>query len=125
MAKYTDQTFIDVYSRQDGVCAVCGEPLDDCAYEMHHMRRVADGGTNTEDNLVLICDRDEHLYLHGGDFTQPLQTTADDYPYFHGKSGHLEYQDSTDEEDIEKAADYSLDQEDNESDNYIDDGGKI
>lgn len=88
MARVNNQTIIEVWDRQEGVCAVCGDPLSETAYENHHLLRVADGGANDPNNIVLLCDRDEHLYAHGGDFTKPIQTTEEFYPYFYGKSGY-------------------------------------
>ena len=77
MSTVSNQTFIDVYARQDGVCAVCGDPLDDSPREVHHMLRKADGGDDSPDNLVLLCDRDEHEYVHGGDFRKEIATTPE------------------------------------------------
>jgi len=82
MARISDQTYINAYIRQEGLCAVCGEALEYSPAEAHHMLRVADGGSNSDDNIVILCDREEHLYMHGGDFREPVMTTPDDYPYF-------------------------------------------
>jgi RNA-directed DNA polymerase len=52
-------------TRQAGRCPVCrtdllnGEPL-----EVHHRRRLADGGTNELDNLAL-CHEACHHNVHG------------------------------------------------------------
>jgi RNA-directed DNA polymerase len=59
-------------NRQDGRCLVCrtdlfnGEPLD-----VHHRRRLADGGTNALNNLVL-CHEACHYNAHGPG-KQPLR----------------------------------------------------
>jgi hypothetical protein len=119
-----DQTFIDVYSRQDGLCAICGEPLSESPWEMHHMRRKADGGDDSVDNLVLLCDRDEHEYVHGGSFNQELETTADIYPFFYGRSGKLEYEEpSSEEEDIVEPLEPEQADNDSDVEDQISDGG--
>jgi hypothetical protein len=87
MARVSNQTIVEVWQRQEGMCAMCGDSLKVSPWENHHMLRVADGGSDSADNIVLLCDRDEHLYVHAGDFTQPVQTTPENYPYFHGRSG--------------------------------------
>jgi len=79
MARVSNKTIIEVWQRQEGGCAMCGSPLDEAAWENHHIRRVQDGGSDSSDNIVLLCDRDEHLYTHAGDFRKP---------YFYGKSGY-------------------------------------
>ena len=78
------QTYVDVWHRQDGKCGLCGEDLNDAPREMHHMKRVADEGTNEVDNLVLLCSRECHDFVHDYNFRKELETTADVYPYFNG-----------------------------------------
>jgi len=124
MAKISDQTFIDVFSRQDGLCAICGDPLSESPHEMHHMRRKADGGDDSVDNLVLLCDRDEHEYVHGGNFNQELETTADIYPFFNGRSGKLEFEEpTTEEEDIDESIEPQQPESDPDVEDQISDGG--
>lgn len=121
MARISDQTYINAYIRQEGLCAVCGEPLEYSPAEAHHMLRVADGGSNSDENIVILCDREEHIYMHGGDFREPVMTTPDDYPYFYGKSGKLEYEEPV--EDAERSADESKDQDPEGEDDAADNGG--
>lgn len=91
MARETisDQTRVEVWARQDGKCALCGDPLSESAHETHHLLRVADGGTNDVDNLVILCDRDEHLYVHGGKFGEAIQTEPSFYPFYYGGNDPL------------------------------------
>lgn len=43
-----------VFARNGGKCHWCRKPLDD-SYHIDHVKAVADGGTNAEDNLVAAC----------------------------------------------------------------------
>jgi len=124
MASVRDQTIIDVWSRQDGLCGICGDPLSESAWECHHMTRKADGGDDSPDNLVLLCDRDEHEYAHGGNFRQELATTADAYPYFYGQSGNIDYEEpAEDENDVEDSVESTQVDNDSEVEENTSDGG--
>ena len=103
MARVNDQTIIEAWDRQDGLCGLCGEELEDYAYEAHHMKRVADGGTDDVDNIVLLCSREEHLDSHGGNWRNQLETDESFYPFFNGKED-IENIDNLDEEiDLENS----------------------
>ena len=70
----------DLYAAFHYKCAICGWRLPDenkanHGCQMHHIKSVADGGTNDETNLVLLCPNchkmahsgfisDEELYKH-------------------------------------------------------------
>lgn len=80
--KVPDQTWVEMYVRQKGKCGDCGD--EDVAFDAHHMMRVADGGSNDSDNLVLLC-KDCHEAAHNyGRFSEPIETTSDNYPNFNG-----------------------------------------
>jgi hypothetical protein len=123
MARVSQQAIIDVWERQGGVCAICGEPLDESAYEAHHMRRVKDGGSDAAENMVLLCDRDEHEYVHGGNFRKEIETTPDQYPYFDGKSRTFEYEEIIKSEKEEPVDDSSVDEGDESIDDSYNEGG--
>lgn len=124
MASISDQKHIDVYVRQDGLCALCGEPLIENPREMHHMLPKALGGDDSLDNLVLVCDREEHLWLHGGDFRNEIATTPETYPYFYGKSGKIEYEEPGDaESEAEEAEEPTQADNDSDVDEGYSDGG--
>lgn len=107
MARVSDQTIINARIRQGGVCAECGESLDESAYETHHLKRVANGGEHTEDNIVLLCDRDEHEFFHKGNFREPIETSPDQYPYYYGKKDHTEINEKPEAEMDAKIAKFS------------------
>jgi hypothetical protein len=41
-------------AKRGAKCEVCGFSCE-CALEMHHVVRVSDGGTDDDDNLVILC----------------------------------------------------------------------
>lgn len=82
MASVSDQIIVEAWLRQGGKCGICGDDLSESAYEAHHMKPKAFGGTDDVDNIVLLCDREEHLYVHGGDFRNAVETDPSVYPYF-------------------------------------------
>lgn len=57
-----------IYNREKGICPICGENItleDD--FELHHIKPIKDGGTNSEDNLVFLhkqCHKSKHKKLH-------------------------------------------------------------
>lgn len=57
-----------VYKWQKGVCPVCGEHiLVDDLYEVHHIQPIKDGGSDRENNLVILhkdCHKSKHRDLH-------------------------------------------------------------
>lgn len=123
MTVVSDQTIIEAYVRQDGVCAICGESLDECAYEAHHLRRSADGGSDSVDNIALLCDRDEHEYMHGGNFRAEIETTPDHYPYFYGKSDQLEYKEDQKDDVLDSVDDCKEIEFDEEINDNYNEGG--
>jgi hypothetical protein len=46
-----------------GGCAGCGKPVDTSAAKGHHVKRHADGGQTTTDNLSAVCE-DCHKEIH-------------------------------------------------------------
>lgn len=123
MARVGDQTIINAWIRQDGICAICGEPLIENAYEVHHMQRKTDGGSDSDENIALLCDRDEHEYVHGGNFNEPVQTTAEQYPYFYGRSQKLEFQETNNEEAVDEVEDISTVDDNEKFKDYGNEGG--
>ena len=121
MARVSDQTIINAWIRQEGVCAECGESLKDTAYEAHHMKRVKDGGNDSDDNIVLLCDRDEHEFFHGDNTKEPIETSLDQYPFFYGKSSNLEYKDEQIDRNPKEIEDIDEQVKDDESDKIDDD----
>lgn len=84
MGNVTDQTKIEVLIRQHDKCGICGESISDNPVEYHHMLPPRFGGDDSADNIVALCDREEHLYMHGGDFRNDVATSSDVFPYFNG-----------------------------------------
>lgn len=123
MANVSDQTKIEAWARQDGVCALCGDTLEDTLYEAHHMRRVADGGTNEVDNIVMLCSKDDHLHAHGGNFCDAVETEPDAYPFFNGPSEELKYQQEEDLQEVNAVENPISDQETLLTEEPIDEGG--
>lgn len=57
----------EVVSRQEGLCPVCGTPLFDEEWDIHHITPIKDGGTDSADNLALVhrsCHKAAHKQLH-------------------------------------------------------------
>jgi predicted restriction endonuclease len=55
----------EAFARQEGLCGICGECLDDVYYEAHHINRDVDD--DHVDNCVLLCaehPRNCHLLIH-------------------------------------------------------------
>jgi 5-methylcytosine-specific restriction endonuclease McrA len=46
-------------------CEWCGDSKHDL--ELHHIVRVIDGGTNAEDNLLVLCSICHHSLAHRGE----------------------------------------------------------
>jgi len=117
MGDVTDQTKIDVLLRQHGKCGICGEPLSDNPEEFHHMLPPRFGGNNFADNIVALCDREEHIYMHGGDFRNDVATTSDVYPYFNGGDPEKNLVELNSDDKIENTVDdKNLSNDDNEDD---------
>ena len=57
-----------IYSREKGICPICGEPISlSDEFELHHITPVKDGGTNYEENLIFLhkeCHKAKHKKLH-------------------------------------------------------------
>ena len=57
-----------IFKRQKGICPVCGKPIMfDEEFELHHILPIFDGGTNKDNNLVLLhreCHKAHHKKLH-------------------------------------------------------------
>ncbi|AOY80408.1 group II intron reverse transcriptase/maturase [Moorena producens JHB] len=57
-----------IYTRQKGICPICGEPICmDEAFEVHHIIPVRDGGNNDSKNLAILhkhCHKAKHKHLH-------------------------------------------------------------
>lgn len=53
-----------LYEKQNGICPVCGQPIDDeTEWDNHHIVRQTDGGTDEDANRVLVhlnCHREAH-----------------------------------------------------------------
>ena len=59
--------FQKLFDVQRGICPICGESIYGEPYEVHHIIPIKDGGTNKEDNLVIIhkqCHKIKHKELH-------------------------------------------------------------
>ncbi|NOQ76152.1 MAG: hypothetical protein GQ574_29400 [Crocinitomix sp.] len=55
---------VKVWKRQNGICPVCKQNFSDAKqWDLHHIIRKVDGGTNTLNNLLLLhpnCHRQIH-----------------------------------------------------------------
>lgn len=104
----------ELYRRQDGQCAVSGDPLNESA-EPHHVVPANHNGVRNEEtnefvqnysqNCVLVnreCSLDQgqglddaspHLVAHGGNYRNGAAMTHADFKYSHGSdvAGHREW----------------------------------
>lgn len=90
---FTPQVKREARIRQYGICAHCGESLDDVWEAAHHVVPNQSGAADdpedaflrTADNCVVLCD-DCHDAAHAhGAFLLGAVAPADWYPYSHGK----------------------------------------
>ena len=116
MGDVSDQTKIEVLVRQHGKCGICGDALGDNPEEYHHMLPPRFGGDDSPDNIVALCDRQEHIYMHGGDFRNEIETTPDVYPYYNGGDPD---EDPVDVKSVDKAEE-TVDDENLSNDNNED-----
>lgn len=59
--------FQKLFDKQKGICPICGESIYGKPYEVHHIIPIKNGGTNKEDNLVILhkqCHKIKHKELH-------------------------------------------------------------
>jgi len=81
--RFSDNIITQAFHRQKKRCAMCGYKLD-ATYQAHHIKRVADGGTATLSNCVILC-RDCHTYgAHGGNFRNPVSLHRSEFKYIDG-----------------------------------------
>ena len=63
-----DSKLEKVFTRQEGICPICGEPIElEDDFELHHIIPIKDGGTNADKNLVFLhkhCHKAKHKHLH-------------------------------------------------------------
>ena len=73
------------WERQGWLCADCGASfMEGLNFFGHHIRRYADGGKDTLDNCVMICE-DCHYAVHNyGRYRQSIQLDIDQYTYYYG-----------------------------------------
>lgn len=83
--RFPDNIIVQAYHRQKGKCGDCGSRFERDAvdYKGHHLKRVADGGDNSLENCVLLCD-DCHYLAHGGNYKTAIQLSPSEFPYFYG-----------------------------------------
>lgn len=56
-----------LFDKQKGICPICGESIYGEPYEIHHIIPIKNGGTNKQDNLVILhkqCHKIKHKELH-------------------------------------------------------------
>lgn len=111
MGDVSDQVKIEVMLRQHGKCAICGEPLEENPDEFHHLLPKHLGGDDSVENIVGLCDRDEHLYVHGGDFRNDIETEPDIYPYFYGGDTEKDRVELDSFDEVEKTSDDEISSE--------------
>jgi 5-methylcytosine-specific restriction endonuclease McrA len=70
--------------RQDGKCGDCGEDLEEVIFHAHHLLRQADGGDDSLDNCVMLCEECHYAAHNYGNYRQPIQLSPSDFPYFYG-----------------------------------------
>jgi 5-methylcytosine-specific restriction endonuclease McrA len=84
MAAFPNDIIVRAYFRQSKKCGFCGDYLEDIIYNAHHLLRRADGGLNTLDNCVLLCE-DCHYHVHNhGRYRQALELKPSDFNYYYG-----------------------------------------
>lgn len=57
VGSYTGADVMELYSRQRGLCVLCGRRLDVVGYHVDHVKALARGGLNVAGNLQLLCPR--------------------------------------------------------------------
>jgi 5-methylcytosine-specific restriction protein A len=68
--------------RQDGKCGDCGVGLHYVIYHAHHIKRAADGGADTLDNCVLLCEECHSAAHNYGNYRQPIELEKTHFKYF-------------------------------------------
>ncbi len=56
-----NKTLVENAIKRDGKCMLCGTTED---LSVHHIIPIADGGTDTIDNMITLCDKHHYLYHH-------------------------------------------------------------
>ena len=78
------------YLRQRYRCGMCGGSLqrlwNDYGQDSfaHHIRRVADGGSHTLDNCVILCETCHQQAHNWGNYLQPLEILRHEFKYLNG-----------------------------------------
>ena len=82
---FTKHTKRLAWERQGWLCADCGVSfIEDLNFYGHHIKRKADGGKNTYENCVILCE-DCHYAVHNyGKYRQPIQLDISEYKYYYG-----------------------------------------
>ena len=92
---FPDEVVEQAWERQAGRCAYCGKKLswwnrgqDDAwgAWEPHHKKPLADGGTDYLRNLAVLCINVQNCHLafgHGGDYKRRIILYDDDLPHLY------------------------------------------
>ena len=66
MSKISPEVRKLVRERDGNRCVFCGaEETKNCRLQLHHLKYRSKGGTNSPDNLVLVCPNC-HKCIHGG-----------------------------------------------------------
>ena len=76
----------EVIDRQDGLCALCDDPLEEGAYEFDHTHARANGGTNAIFNFQCVCpgchrDKTDSELEAGYNFQTPYESVL--HPLMH------------------------------------------
>jgi len=75
----SQKTFI--WSRQKGICGICGADLsDEVDIEYHHVLNCKDGGMGIVENAVMLCEVC-HLHCHDNDFKKPVLVFRTEFKY--------------------------------------------
>ncbi len=56
-----NKTLVENAIKRDGKCMLCGTTE---GLAVHHIIPIADGGTDTIDNMITLCDKHHYLYHH-------------------------------------------------------------
>ncbi|MGH0035717.1 MAG: HNH endonuclease [Myxococcota bacterium] len=84
MARFPRKVIDEASFRQWGNCGYCGDSLRDVYDNAHHIVPVHQGGPDTVDNCVVLCEPCHHRVHQDGRFGSGVVASRDDFAYFNG-----------------------------------------